>query len=410
MRRMAFCRPPPADRGTWGCLGRAPGRWWLAAAVLAAATASAQSSSQPSVPTDAGLPTVEYRGTLALPDRAPTADGTEVGITGLSGITWLGADRYAAVMDNSDLLLRFRLALARDGTPVAVTDLAAVRLGERHDYEDLAPCPAPLARRIAAKRGCAADGILLLCEEDTPAIRAVAADGALLGVVPVPEILRGRRSNRGLEALAVDPDGHVAWTANEEALPGDGPAPTTEAGTVVRLVRIPLPADDGAAGSSAQFAYATDPPHPFARVFPGEPFAGVTALVALGAGRLLVLERSAGPGLPPFANRILLVDTAAATDVSAIDRDLASRADVVGKRPLWQESLGCNLEGLCLGPPLPAGGRALVAIADNGGIGTPNQLVGLVLRPPRAAIDAFTAGTIAVLVVLALIAARLTSP
>lgn len=404
MVRMAFRRRQPADRGTWGYLGRVSGQWWLAAAVFAAATARAE-------PPPARLPTVEYRGTLALPDRVPAADGTEVAITGLSGIAWLGADRYAAVMDNSDVLLQFRLSLARDGTPLAVSDLAVVRLGERHDYEDLAPCPAPLAGRIAAKRGRSAQGILLLCEEDTPAIRAVAADGALLGVVPVPEILRSRRSNRGLEALAVDPDGRTAWTANEEALPGDGPAPTTEAGTVVRLTRIPLPTGAGPAGSATQFAYATDPPHPFVRVFSGESYAGVTALVALGAGRLLVLERSAGPGLPPFANRIELVDTAGATDIAGIDRDLASRAAVVGKRPLWQDSLGCNLEGLCLGPALAAGGRALVAIADNGGIGTPNQLVGLVLRPPAAALDAFTVGMIAALVVVvALIAARLTSP
>jgi hypothetical protein len=49
---------------------------------------------------------------------------------------------------------------------------------------------------------------------------------------------------------------------------------------------------------------------------------------------------------------------------------------------LWADSLGLNLEGLCLGPPLADGRRGLVAIADNGGIGTPNQVVGLELVAP----------------------------
>ena len=65
------------------------------------------------------------------------------------------------------------------------------------------------------------------------------------------------------------------------------------------------------------------------------------ALVALGAGRLLVLERSAGPGLPPFASRIHLVDVRDAADVSGVARDLAARpADLVPKRLLWEDTLG----------------------------------------------------------------------
>ena len=42
------------------------------------------------------------QGALTLPDHAPDADGKQVLITGLSGIAWLGEDRYASVLDNSN--------------------------------------------------------------------------------------------------------------------------------------------------------------------------------------------------------------------------------------------------------------------------------------------------------------------
>jgi hypothetical protein len=300
---------------------------------------------------------VDVRGTLALPAEAPDADGNPVRITGISGVTWLGDDRYIAVLDNSDLLLRFALDLSPAGQPLAVRALRAVRLAAGHDFEDVA-------------------------EEDTPAIRAVSQQGGdLLGIVPLPENMRQRRLNRGPESLAVDPDDGSIWTANEEALTGDGPAARVGGGTVVRVVKIPLPANPPRA--VRQFAYLVEPPHAFVRMLAGEPLSGVSAIVALGAGRLLVLERAAGPGVPPFKSRIFLVDTTHAADVAAVDRDLADRdEDFLGKRLLWEDSLGCNLEGLCLGPPLLDGSRALVAVADNGGLSTPNTLVSLALRLP----------------------------
>lgn len=363
---------------------------------------------------------VEVRGTLALPDEAPDADGKPVRITGISGVAWLGEDRYVAVLDNSDLLIVFALDLSPAGQPQAVRGLQAVRLAAVHDFEDVAICPEPLRTRIAARqaRQQAEDpgACLLLAEEDTPAIRAVSQQGGdLLGIVPLPEIMKQRRPNRGTESLAVDPDDGSVWTANEEALSVDGPAARIGGGTVVRIVKIPLPAEPPR--PTRQYAYAVEPPHAFVRVFAGEPLAGVSAIAALGAGRLLVLERAAGPGVPPFTSRIFLVDTTDAADVTAVDRDLAGRVDDrLGKRLLWEDSLGCNLEGLCLGPPLRDGNRALVAVADNGGLGTPNQLVGLALvLPPRrrhALLIGVGAGVAAVAMALAVrrLSGRITSP
>lgn len=330
---------------------------------------------------------IVHRGAITLPQTALDSSGNEVEITGLSGITWLGHDRYAAIMDNSDKLILFSLKLAHDGTPEEASDIEVVTLAEPHDYEDIAACPEPLQQRIAARRtkqGFPDPGrCVLVCEEDTPAVRAVSlTDGSLLGVIPIPEPFSKLAWQRGLESLDIDADGHHLWTANEEALPADGSPPTADRGTIVRLAKITIPdPEQKGANEPIQLAYAVDPPHPFVRVFAGKALSGVTAITGLGNGGLLVLERAGCPGLPPFENRIYVVDTRDAADVSLIDRNLASHAEKhVRKVLLWKDQLGCNIEGLCLGPKLRRDTHALVAVADNGAIGTPNQLIGFTLE------------------------------
>ena len=41
-------------------------------------------------------PAVVFQGAIPLPNRAEDADGNAVEITGLSGVAWLGDDRYVA--------------------------------------------------------------------------------------------------------------------------------------------------------------------------------------------------------------------------------------------------------------------------------------------------------------------------
>jgi hypothetical protein len=201
-------------------------------------------------------------------------------------------------------------------------------------------------------------------------------------VIPTPKEFATRRHNRGFESLDIEPDGLHIWTANEEALPADGPVATAATGTVVRLARITTPEpNENVTQKPSQFAYAAAPPHSFVRVFGGEPLSGIVALIGLGDGALLVLERDGCPGLPPFENRVYLVNTNNETDVTAIEQDLARHVEHhVGKVLLWKDQLGCNLEGLCLGPSLGSTRKSLLAIADNNGAGTPNVLVGFTLE------------------------------
>lgn len=359
-------------------------RWIFGfAAVLVAGSVAAAAEAT-------AVPTVKMVGAINLPEKF-AVDGTAIPLVGFSGITWLGDDSWAAILDNNNRLATFTVARDEDGRPLGVENLALTTLSVRHDYEDVAPCPPTLQERIArklAKRGLPDPGrCLLVCDEETPAIRGVAlADGAVLGSVPLPEIVKKCRPNKGLESLAVDPDGRRIWTANEEALIADGSASSLRSGTIVRLFAIATPDDaaDGGgepAAGNAQFAYEVDPPHEMIAASDAAPLSGVSAVVALGDGKLLVLERSGGFGAPPFENRIYLVDTSRAEDVSAVEALGTKRpAAVIPKRLIWREALGCNVEGLALGPPVGKQGRTMVAIADNGHIGGPTKLFFLVLE------------------------------
>ena len=333
---------------------------------------------------------LEQAGTLRLPADVETSAGTTAPLTGLSGLAWLGDDRWVAAIDNSDQLATFRLAIGPDGEPTGVSDVGLRRLQHRHDYEDVACCPPHLEAALAAAVSAhspAPSPWLILCEEDTPALRVVVfAAGSELGTVPLPAAFQSRRPNRGLESVAIDPDSHCIWTATEEALPADGPAANDTGGTVVRLTRIPLTASRAAAPAVRQVAYAVDPPHAAVRPAAGDSLSGLVAIAAAGNERLLVLERSFTAGLPPFESRIYLVDTRAAPDVASVSSGLAARpaASRVTKQLLWKAALGVNLEGLAIGPALPDGRRSLAAIADNGGTNVPTLLVTFRLTSPGA--------------------------
>lgn len=308
---------------------------------------------------------------VPFPPLAPLRGGGEVRVTGVSGITWLGADRFVAVMDNSRHLLTFALDLDPGGRPRAVRAVEGIALAEEHDFEDLAAWPPP------AIDGVTAVTTLFLAEEDTPAVRRCHWSAARLdGGLRLPRVFRQRRPNRGVEAVAADPDGRHVWAANEEALEPDGPPPTETTGTVVRLVRIPIdpPAEPGR--RAFQTGYAVAPPHRFTRLLDQPVYAGVVALVALGEGRLIVLERSGCPGLPPFANRVVLVETSGAPDVAALDGGLAATSGRLARTTtLWTGSIHANLEGLCLGPPIGEG-RLLVGVTDDGGLPLPSGVMG----------------------------------
>jgi len=317
---------------------------------------------------------VEPAGMVNGPGDVLDADGIRRPVAELSGITWLGGDSYAAVMDGSDRLLFLSVTPDPGSAAPTVTFERSSALDRLRDWEDLAVITGPDRRRR-----------WFFVEEDTPAVREFSeADGdppvgagpgrlRVAGMVSLAEPFRSARANRGPEALAVEPDGSRLWTANEEPLERDGPAVATGIAGRVRLVGLSI---DPAAAIGARFdpvdrrrevIYEIDPPHDCLGLPGGPLLSGVVALVALDGGRLLVLERSAAAGVPPFENRIYLVDTSTAAESPDTDGDLAADGIIpVPKTLLWKGTLGVNLEGLCAGPRLADGRLTLVAVADNG--------------------------------------------
>ena len=287
---------------------------------------------------------VEHAGSVVLPDTAIDQHGELFGISGLSGVTWLGGESYAAVMDNSNKLVLFDLVLAADGSVVGLDALRGLTLGRSGDHEGIA---------------ATGSGTVLVSHEGAMTVREFRLDGgALVRTLSVPAVYSSRRGNLGLESLSFDPA--FSWTGNEEALTVDGARATPESGTAVRLLRF------GPGGEAlSQHAYVVEPMHgpriPFGN--PGQ--SGLSELVSLPDGTLLAVERSLALATPLFLTRVYRVEFANATDVSGIDGLIGAEYAPVGKTLVYSGGHN-NLEGLCLGPRLSPTTHAMVGVVDDG--------------------------------------------
>ena len=258
-------------------------------------TVSAQSPKQFSL---------KYRGKVRLAEETTTDQhGKSFTITGLSGVAWCGQMRFVAVMDNSNHLVYIDVLFKDDGSIDKAVVAGGFSVPTARDYEGIAYTG---PQRMS----------VFLSNEATPPPPALyeyslGPSAALLQTVKMPPVFVHQVDNRGLESLTRRADGREMWTANEEALTVDGPASTTSAGSLVRLVRFSV--DGNTLTPAQQYAYRVEPIHRGV----GQAFcSGLSDMVDLPDGTLLTLERSAIEGLPTFETRIFQVDFAGATDVS----------------------------------------------------------------------------------------------
>lgn len=276
------------------------GRWlwrrWGIAVLLAALLAGCRGGGgRPAAPVpdrmegEAGTG-AEVLGTPLVIPAGLEVNGLDVG--GLSGLVYLGENRYLAVSDN------------QGRTPARVFELAFAVGPEG---------PAPLLGRSAREvvtgvvrlqgldggnfdgEGVAATpwATVLVASETEPSIREMSPDGRLEATLPVGARFRkggegtGIGGNLGFESLALSPQGDRLWTGTERALEQDAPGAGNSEASPARLVRYRRAAEGFVV--DGEFVYKVeaieDPPVLGFRV------RGLSGLAVLPDGRLLALER-----------------------------------------------------------------------------------------------------------------------
>lgn len=182
----------------------------------------------------------------------------------------------------------------------------------------------------------------------------------------------GRQANRGMEGLAISPDGTKLFGFMQNALLQDGAlnGAGSRAGTWNRIVEFDL--QSGTA--TREFAYPLDNPSKN----------GVNEILAISDHEFLVIERDGAGGTKAVTKKIFKIDLAGATDVSGMaslpQTGALSGAVAVSKSPfldlvdpafgLAGASFPEKIEGLAFGPDLPDGRRLLVVTSDNDFVAT----------------------------------------
>lgn len=266
-----------------------------------------------------------------------------------------GGDLYWSVRDTDAELYSLRIPVDRASGRVLGCEVVGVhKLLGASDLEDVAADPLR--------------AIVWVSDEKGPSIRAFSFDGRDVDArVDLPAVYLGVRKNRGLEALAINPNGRDMWTCNENELPADDPASPGRI-EFVRLTRFTRRTLAQPWRVSGQWAYRLESPG--AGGAGGRARNGVAALCVLDDGEVLVLEREkAGKGeKATFRMRVCRVVFPGATDVSGW-ASLSERPFVpLGKQIAYEEETGRAMyEGMCLGPVLDDGSRTLLLISDGDG-------------------------------------------
>lgn len=343
-------------------LNRPPTVRLIAVAALAVALALGYAVARAS---DWSAPVITDAGTVEL-------DAAAFGGHELSGLTWAGpvegkpdTHRFLALSDGNRELYTLHIALKPDSGAVAsCAVVSSITLAAGTDLEGVA--------------WSGPESTVFTCDESGSRIREhYAADsngnkaGSLIREEALPPPFQQARPNLGLESLArADGDGAL-WTANEEALPGDGQPANSDAGSLVRLVRLgrDLKPDQ-------QWAYLTDPVSANPPRNARRERSGVADIAVLPDGSLLVLERMLDverfifADIPHFRSRLYHVNPSVAGPESRFEGGLSGRAvKPLAKRLLWEGKFGvekpCNFEGIALGPELSGGAYSLVLVSDD---------------------------------------------
>ncbi|WP_262279597.1 esterase-like activity of phytase family protein [Hallella absiana] len=248
-----------------------------------------------------------------------------------SGIAWLGGTRYAVVSDKSEHDGYYVFDIQLDTITGAI--LSAKTLGfygsERpgRDDEDIAYLPDRCTLMISGETD---NHIIEFDQQGRYTGRATAW----------PDSLGNLPENEGLEALTYCKESHHLWTCNETA-----PIRLLEIDSIMKVCRVIPYRMDSASISPREGAFYTF---------------GVPSLCALNADSLLVLEREAY--VPKMKLGAFVKCKLFCYNILTYEKTLLAQWQTYMK--LFDHSFA-NYEGMCIGPMLAGGKRALVMVADS---------------------------------------------
>lgn len=357
---------------------------------------------------EAGDPAPATIGSLRLLGVASVERGGEGALAHFGGISALDRDPRSGDWlllsdDRSERApARFypaRIAIDEQGVhDVRIGEPVALLQRDGHPFPGPASggeVPDPEALRIDPRDG----SVVWSSEGDRrrglqPFVRKASRDGRFAGEFELPPMLamhpdrdQGVRHNLAIEGLAFAPEGAGLWLAMEAPLFEDGPVPGFDHGALARFTLL-----DPSGRARAQFAYPVDPipPAPGRLALADN---GVSEVLALASGRLLVVERSGHdvrPGEFRFAVRLYEADPVGASDVLKLASLQAAPVRPMRKRLLLDLATlrlpagdrVDNIEGAAWGPRLGNGHATLLLVADDNFSPTQkNQFIALEVLP-----------------------------
>lgn len=293
------------------------------------------------------------------------------------------------VLNYETRVQRFSIDIAPNGLISNFQVRQTVRFSDQgQPMNGIAPSPGNVLGRAFDPEGLVVNpktGTLLVSDEYGPSLIEFDRNGQLLRRFTTPANMvprnavsgtpnfasdsgntAGKRTNRGFEGLAISADGRFAYAMLQSAMLDEGAG----SGRYARIVKFEV-----ATGQAvAQYAYLMD------TAAQGR---GISALVALGDDRFLVLERNnrgigVGATLAEASKAVYEIDLKGAIDVSttSLPASGASFAGAVTKTPR-KIDLGADTlpdlgnlvpekwEGLTVGPMLASGEYLLLAGTDN---------------------------------------------
>ena len=180
-----------------------------------------------------------------------------------------------------------------------------------------------------------------------------------------PKNFVGRQPNRGMEGLAISPDGSKLIGIMQSPLIQDGGVDSLKqrVGRNCRILEL-----NRETGKTREFVYQLE-----------NPGVGVSEILALNDYEYLVLERDGKANKEATFKKVFKIDTRMATEVSLLDKlpplNLPSGIMPVAKTlfidlldrsfKLSGTDLPEKFEGMTFGPDLPDGRRLLLITADN---------------------------------------------